>query len=190
MSIIEKQIQAAPDLTVESACEKSGCCSTTEEGSAVCMVPQSVEAATCGCDSGDSSCGYNSSTTLQIDAIHPVKVSSQPKNSLNARIAECKTMWQKIRGGVMFVIACIASPCCTPLIVPVVLALLAGTPAALWLGQNLGWVFGGLTLLSVVSFVLAFRWMGKGGNRRPVSPRIQSATHSVSSQNEISSRSL
>lgn len=189
MSISEKQIQAAPDVTDESACEKRGCYSTTEEGSAVCMVPQSVEAETCGCDSGVSSCGCNSATALQIDAIHTVKVSSQPKNTLSARIAECKSMWQRIRGGVMFVIACIASPCCTPIIVPIVLALLAGTPAALWLGQNLGWVFGGLTLLSVVSFVLALRWLGKNGSRHIVSSVIQSSVTNTA-KSETRSQSL
>ena len=87
----------------------------------------------------------------------------------------------------MFVIACIASPCCTPIIVPIVLALLAGTPAALWLGQNLGWVFGGLMLLSVVSFVLVFRWMGKNGSRRTVSSMIQS---SVTNAAKSETRSL
>jgi predicted MFS family arabinose efflux permease len=73
-------------------------------------------------------------------------------------------MWRKVRAGLMFGIACITSPCCTPLIVPLILALLAGSPAAVWLGQNIGWVYGGLTLISVVSLVLGFRWM----NRRSV----------------------
>ena len=68
-------------------------------------------------------------------------------------------MWKKIRSGVMFIIACVASPCCTPLIVPLGLALLAGTPVAVWASANLGWVYGGLTLLSIVSFVLGFRWL-------------------------------
>ena len=68
-------------------------------------------------------------------------------------------MWKKIRSGFMFVVACIASPCCTPLIVPLGLALLAGTPVAVWASANLGWVYGGLTLLSVVSLVLGLRWM-------------------------------
>ncbi|GEM_PF-4478103 len=139
VSILEKHVESAPTVTEESSCETRGCCSTTEDGNAVCSIAPSVEV---------------------IDA------SSKPKNTLRARIEECKTVWQKIRGGVMFVIACIASPCCTPLLIPVVLAVLAGTPAALWISSNLGWVFGGLTLLSVVSFVLAFRWMGKKANRR------------------------
>ena len=68
-------------------------------------------------------------------------------------------MWKKIRSSLMFGIACIASPCCTPLIVPLGLALLAGTPIAVWASAHLGWVYGGLTLLSVVSLVLGLRWM-------------------------------
>lgn len=72
-----------------------------------------------------------------------------------------KPMWQKIRSGIMFGVACIASPCCTPIIVPIGLALLAGTPVAVWLSANIGWVYGGLTLLSVISLGLGFRWMGQ-----------------------------
>ena len=70
-------------------------------------------------------------------------------------------MWNKFRSGVMFVIACVASPCCTPLIVPLRIALLAGTPLALWLTAHLGWIYGGLTIVSAVSLVLGLRWMGQ-----------------------------
>jgi len=70
-------------------------------------------------------------------------------------------MWKKIRSGVMFAIACVASPCCTPLVLPLGLALLAGTPVALWLSANIGWVYGALTLVSLISFVLGFRWLGQ-----------------------------
>ncbi|MBZ0290317.1 MAG: hypothetical protein K8I30_22015 [Anaerolineae bacterium] len=63
----------------------------------------------------------------------------------------------------MFAIACLTSPCCTPLLVPLGLALLAGTPVAVWLSAHIGWVYAGLTLLSVVSFVVALRWL----NRKP-----------------------
>jgi hypothetical protein len=66
--------------------------------------------------------------------------------------------WKKIRSGVMFTIACIASPCCTPLIVPIAIALLAGTPLAIWLAAHTGLVYGGSTLLSIVSLVLGLRW--------------------------------
>ncbi len=65
---------------------------------------------------------------------------------------------RSIRGMVMLGVACITSPCCTPLIVPVMLGLLAGTPVAVWLTQNVGWVYGGLTLVSVISMVLGLRW--------------------------------
>jgi len=70
-------------------------------------------------------------------------------------------MWKKIRAAVLFGIACITSPCCTPLIVPVLLALLAGTPAAVWMTHNLGLIYGLLTLISIISLVLALRWMNK-----------------------------
>jgi hypothetical protein len=61
----------------------------------------------------------------------------------------------------MFVIACVASPCCTPLIVPLGIALLAGTPLALWFSAHLGWVYGGLTIISAISLVLGLWWMGQ-----------------------------
>lgn len=90
-------------------------------------------------------------------------------------------MWKKIRSGFMFVIACIASPCCTPLIVPLGLALLAGTPIAVWASANLGWVYGGLTLLSIVSFVLGFRWINQKAQakvERKASPHsVQEVNH-------------
>lgn len=74
----------------------------------------------------------------------------------------------RLRGIVTFIIACITSPCCTPLIVPVLLTLLAGTPVALWMSQNLGWVYGVLTVVSILSFVLALRWLGQ---RKPTTIR-------------------
>ena len=84
-------------------------------------------------------------------------------------------MWKKIRSGFMFVVACIASPCCTPLIVPLGLALLAGTPVAVWASAHLGWVYGGFTLLSIVSLVLGLRWMRqKAHSKRPVETEVQS----------------
>jgi membrane protein implicated in regulation of membrane protease activity len=71
------------------------------------------------------------------------------------------------RSILFFAVGCITSPCCTPLIVPIIIALLAGTPAALWISDHLGWVYGGLTLISVVSFALAWRWQK---TRKPVQP--------------------
>ena len=88
-------------------------------------------------------------------------------------------MWKKIRSGLMFVIACVASPCCTPLIVPLGLALLAGTPVAVWASANLGWVYGGLTLLSIASLVLGLRWMRqKADNNKTTLQPTQEITRS------------
>ncbi len=75
-------------------------------------------------------------------------------------------MWKKIRSGLMFGVACIASPCCTPLIVPIGLALLTGTPIAVWFSAHIGWVYGGLTLISITSFVLGLRWLGQQAEAR------------------------
>jgi hypothetical protein len=91
-------------------------------------------------------------------------------------------MWKKIRSGFMFVVACVASPCCTPIIVPIGLALLAGTPVAVWASAHLGLVYGGLTLLSIASFVLAYRWLGqksasKSSKPKAAVPSIQETTH-------------
>ena len=81
-------------------------------------------------------------------------------------------MWKKIRSALAFGIACIASPCCTPLIVPLGLALLTGTPIAVWLSANVGWVYGGLTLISIASFVLAYRWMGQKSDSKGSEPKV------------------
>jgi hypothetical protein len=91
-------------------------------------------------------------------------------------------MWKKIRSALAFGVACIASPCCTPLIVPLGLALLAGTPFAVWASAHIGWVYGGLTLLSVVSLVMGLRWMGqktasKGSKPNTTIQTIQEINH-------------
>lgn len=72
------------------------------------------------------------------------------------------------RGLIAFLVACFTSPCCTPLIVPLLLALLAGTPTALWMSGHLGIIYGALTILSVISFVLALRWFN---GRKPAQPQ-------------------
>ena len=81
--------------------------------------------------------------------------------------------WKSIRSGAAFALACVASPCCTPLVVPILLALLGGTPIALWLTQHIGWIYGGLTLISVISLALGLHWM-----------RQKSASHSGTRRSE------
>lgn len=114
------------------------CCRTTSEGHTFCVTPLSEKETGCGC-------------------------ASQPNDEVQAAAPSAPAavgFWQKIRSGLMFGVACITSPCCTPLIVPLGLALIAGTPLAAWLTQYIGWVYGGLTLVSIISLVLGWRWLG------------------------------
>lgn len=175
MNPMSKQVQAEQDVIEDSACGQSDCCTTTDDGRAVCMVSENVEAV---------SWSGNSVATIQPDSIETVKLLPSHLTLIASDdLGGQSGKWQQIRGIVMFGIACLASPCCTPLIVPVVLALLAGTPAAIWMGQNLGVVYGGLTLVSVVSLVLAWRLIGKNGSRRAHSPGIPSSAISETTMN-------
>jgi Flp pilus assembly protein TadB len=127
------------------------CGSVTADGAAVC-VP------------GACSCSTETKSSAPILLALPPAGASKNTNSLNGiafKDHQEQTMWQKIRSGVMFGVACMTSPCCTPILVPIGLALLAGTPVAAWVSANVGWVYGGLTLFSVISLVLGFRWMGQ-----------------------------
>lgn len=67
--------------------------------------------------------------------------------------------WQKIRSGTMFIISLITCPCHLPITMPLILALLAGTPLAVWMTKNTGWVYGGMTLLFILSLASGFRWV-------------------------------
>ena len=118
------------------------CCRTTDDGTTFCVTPTSGEEPGCSC-------------------------ASQPNgNQLSSLSAP--GLWPKIRGGVMFGVACLTSPCCTPLIVPLGLALIAGTPVAAWAWHYIGWIYGGLTLVSVISLVLGWRWLGQGTTSQPL----------------------
>lgn len=86
--------------------------------------------------------------------------------------------WQKIRSGVMFAASVITCPCHLPIVLPLVLALLAGTPAAVWITQNVGWVYGGMTLLFFVSLALGFRSPARSFVQfQPVLPAKESLLH-------------
>lgn len=118
------------------------CCSSTEEGNTVCAVPQNGQTATCRCAS------------TEVEKPNPTA---------------SKAMEHPIRTGLLVGVACITSPCCTPLIIPLVIALFAGTPLAWWISQNVGWIYGGLTLISILSFAMVFRRMGKRSPSKPTS---------------------
>jgi len=67
----------------------------------------------------------------------------------------------KIGGIGSLLVACLLNPCCAPLFVPLLLALLAGTPLAAFLAQYLGWVYAGLTVLSLLSLYMAWHWLSQ-----------------------------
>lgn len=73
----------------------------------------------------------------------------------SSTISTPSTWWSKTRPGFMLALACLTSPCCTPLLVPLLLFLLAGSPVALWLTAYVGWVYGALTVVSLLSLGLA-----------------------------------
>ena len=67
-------------------------------------------------------------------------------------------LWQKVRGGVAVTISILTCPCHLPVTVPLMLALLAGTPTATWLTQHVGWVYGAITGVFILSFGFAYVW--------------------------------
>ena len=179
------------DNTMQStSCATDDCCSTTDDGHAICVVPShpktvQVAASPCGCESEASGCGCGNTSAVQYT---PSEKNALPLHS--ALIADSRdggdnSTWQKIRGGGMLAIACLASPCCSILYVPVLLALLAGTPLAVWMGQNLGLIYGGLTILSIASFALGFRWLTKT-KRQTSSAKDTSLGTSTLQNNKIS----
>jgi hypothetical protein len=137
------KIKSYPLQTIQT---ESNCCATTEEGASICIVPESGKGSGCGCQSTLSS-------PSETDEERPL---SAPKKQTAAK--KTNHFQAKIKSGILFGVACLASPCCAPLYVSLALVLLAGTPAAIWLSANLGWVYGGLTLLALASFFLAYRW--------------------------------
>lgn len=69
--------------------------------------------------------------------------------------------WKRVRGWLMFAVACFTSPCCTPLLVPLLLSLLAATPFATWASLHLGWIYGVFTATSIISVLLGWRWLNQ-----------------------------
>ncbi|MBL1138299.1 MAG: hypothetical protein HND46_23590 [Chloroflexi bacterium] len=118
---------------------QTGGCGVTEDGNSYCNV-----------DGEKCACGTTPHATMTT---HTTSI-----------VAPQSAQWTKIRSGALFVVACLTSPCCTPLYVPLLLVLLAGTPFAVRLGAHVGWVYGGLALVSVASGFMAWRsWQGKRG---------------------------
>ena len=142
---------------------ENGCCTSDNDRNA-CSLPTNGQLPSCNCASQANK--VKSAVLLeQAFSIEETRSVIQ-RNQASLKLAHDppahrdKGRFQRnMRGGVMLGIACLTSPCCTPLLVPAVLGLLAGTPAALWLTLYIGWVYGGLTLLSFMSLVLGLRWV-------------------------------
>lgn len=90
--------------------------------------------------------------------------------------------WHQIRSSGMLAISIVACPCHLPLVLPIALTLLAGTPIAIWLTQSVNWVAGALTIIFLSSLVIGLRWMTTSqssamppssptSSRAPVCPR-------------------
>ena len=103
---------------------------TTKDGLAACQPATSSDAG-CGCSS--------SQKTKKSNNLEPKK----PNSVISA---------------ILLGVACLTSPCCVPLIAPIILGLLAGTPLALWFTSHMGWMYGGLTLISAIGFLLLWRY--------------------------------
>jgi hypothetical protein len=90
----------------------------------------------------------------------------RPLETNSAQLAPGRSLsglWQQGRSALMLGIACLTSPCCTPILVSMALTLLAGTPAAVWIGQYTWWVYSTFTLVSLVSLVVGVRWFRTAG---------------------------
>lgn len=111
-----------------------------------------VEGATCGIEEGNHQCACAESKPVPVSP--RLLLSDDNDQTATASNADEHTM--NIRSGLLFVVACLTSPCCTPLLVPLVAGLLAGTPLAIWLTPHLAWIYTALTVVFVSSLIFAF----------------------------------
>jgi hypothetical protein len=81
-------------------------------------------------------CGCSNNTQVSLEV---------GKKSFSAK----SVLGQTLGGVLMLAVACLA--CCAPLIAPIILGLVAGTPLAALLTVSSGWRIGGLALLLVVA---------------------------------------
>ena len=102
---------------------------------------------------GDSACECRCDPQSQEEAClssSPQRVLVSQKHQRERDSASTPHRWRFVPSGVLFVLACLTNPCCTPIIVPLVLSLIAGTPAVFWLTQHGGWIYGVLTGISLL----------------------------------------
>ena len=100
-------------------------------------------------NSTDKSCSCSSGSSVQT-----LGTSSVATFRSTSRLG--KQQVRTLTGMLSLGVACLTSPCCVPLITPVILGLMAGTPAAVWLTVHMSWLYGALTLVSALSFTLTW----------------------------------
>jgi hypothetical protein len=93
-----------------------------------CSVPNS--------ENTEASCGCSSDTPATLEV-------GQKRLPVKSALGEV------LGGALVLGVACLA--CCAPLIAPVILGLVAGTPLAALLTFSSGWLVGGLALLLVLA---------------------------------------
>jgi hypothetical protein len=120
------------------------CCTTTKDGLTACTTTNTESK--CGCSAPSALAGE---TSVRSDHHEP-----------HQRL-ETADGANRMSGALLIGVACLTSPCCVPLIAPVILALLAGTPFAAWLTVHKGWLYGGLTLISMISLAVGWRLIAR-----------------------------
>ncbi len=83
-------------------------------------------------------------------------------------------LWQKIRSRIMFVISFITCPCHLVIVMPLALALLAGTPAAILIAKYAGWIYGVMTVLFLSTLGIGYWWTNQptSGKCEPRQPDL------------------
>lgn len=114
--------------------------------------------------------------------------SSKPPGKESMTKEPTTSVWRRVWGGGSLALACLASPCCAPLYVPVVLSLLAGTPIAAFLAGYVGWIYSAFTALSVVGLI-GGGWLLLGKKDEQPPALAQKATPSCACQTDCSCQS-
>lgn len=81
--------------------------------------------------------------------------------------------WRKLQIALLFSSSVINCSCHLPLVLPLALALFVGTPAAVWITYNVGFVYGGMTLFFIVSIALGVGWTSRRNAPLGLSQKIR-----------------
>lgn len=130
---------------------------------------------------------FSKRRTYTMISTHIIKRTQRHLSPSNPQ-PEGVPVWKRVAGVGGLAFACLASPCCAPLYVPVILSLLAGTPIAAELSGYIGWIYAAFTALSVVSFVIG-GWLLLTRRTSRHAGNVQKETGSCACQMDCSCRS-